>query len=351
MRGYTAAIDQVVIHAAMSPLRPTRLFTALFIIGLADSTEMECVGSCNQLHAGGQSCVPISTAPDLKYCADQDPASWKVILLQFQETTDYTIMFAFAIVDQNCNPPTSISSASLMQQKQVIVKENGAEASASETFSGMVDSKIAIKIKYLLLMDQSNSVLSQESTDFFAWATALIDAANSSQTQKVQASVAIAGFDGREQIILHADFTSDFASLKVSLNEKLNRETLMGDPNRDVSTNLNGALDQAITILSKSDDALATAVPVLVIFTDGADKANRVKWPTVKKRAQDFPGSMYLACVPGETDSDKEYKEFQEVAGRSGKVDINSASLTGGEAGEGGEGRNEQGSTEKSTGK
>ena len=90
-----------------------------------------------------------------------------------------------------------------------------------------------------------------------------------------------------------------------------------------MSTNLNGALENAIEMLDKSRNLGAwITIPVLVTFTDGADQAKLVPWPEVRKKADAFAGSMYLVFVSGESNNEAEYSEVQQTAGKDGLVEV-----------------------------
>jgi len=119
----------------------------------------------------------------------------------------------------------------------------------------------------LLLVDLSGSIT--ESNSLGALTTA---AASFAERVTKDHQIAVFGFDGGKKLIPVVGFTTSSGAVQSGLNALQNRK------GKDPSTNLNGAVVEAVQVLDKQ---LAHAkAPIkfgtLVVFTDGADRAHRV---------------------------------------------------------------------------
>ncbi len=130
----------------------------------------------------------------------------------------------------------------------------------------------------ILLLDLSGSVLRDtELPNVKSAATSFINSVMPAFTDETYGSkeMAIYWFDGEEEIHLLVPFTTEIATLNSGI------ESIDQDISSDVSTNLNGAVVQVLTLMdsrlteTRLDPNISTAGSV-VIFTDGTDQASRV---------------------------------------------------------------------------
>jgi len=113
--------------------------------------------------------------------------------------------------------------------------------------------------------------------------------------------IAIYGFDGRPDLIPYANFTDDPELITQAL-EKIQNADLVDD-----STNLYGAVVNALEIL---DTAVQTEVRnvtqvthgTLVLFTDGTDRAQRVRGYSARTAVEHSPHSTFTIGVGAEID-------------------------------------------------
>lgn len=126
--------------------------------------------------------------------------------------------------------------------------------------------------------------------------------------------IAIYGFDGRPNLLPYANFTNDRDELKNALDQ-IREADLVDD-----STNLYGAVVNGLQIL---DTAVQTEIRnithvthgTLVLFTDGTDRAQRVRGYSARMAVQHSPHSTFTIGVGAEIDA----KMLREL-GRTGHV-------------------------------
>ncbi len=123
-------------------------------------------------------------------------------------------------------------------------------------------------IRYtLLLVDLSGSI-----TESGALPNLITAASSFAERVTKDHQIGVFGFDGGKKLIPVVGFTSSAGSVQSGLNSLANRKA------KDPSTNLNGAVMEAMQTLDKQ---LARATQplrfaTLVVFTDGTDRAHRV---------------------------------------------------------------------------
>jgi hypothetical protein len=119
----------------------------------------------------------------------------------------------------------------------------------------------------LLLLDLSGSV-----TESGAVPSLITAASAFAENVTKHHKIGVYGFDGGKSLIPLVGFTSSAGSVQSGLNAIANRKA------KDPSTNLNGALIEALKVLDqqleRSPQPLRFAT--LVVFTDGTDRAHRV---------------------------------------------------------------------------
>ena len=147
----------------------------------------------------------------------------------------------------------------------------------------------------LLLMDMSGSVTNS------GQAPVLADAASgfSERVSKTQ-EVAVYAFDGAKEIHQMVGFTSGGGSVQGGINALRNYKP------RDPSTNLNGAVVEALAVLSKQMERAQQPLRfgTLVVFTDGTDHAHRVSRDELMKALDDVGAqiSVFVIGVGAEID-------------------------------------------------
>jgi hypothetical protein len=141
----------------------------------------------------------------------------------------------------------------------------------------------------LLLVDMSGSV--SETSDTLAQAV-------STFTDRIenQQKVAIYAFDGSADLYPIAPFTDQAGSAKTGVQE------LASFKPKDPSTNLNGAVVKA---LDELDNALGKATQplkfgTLVVFTAGADRANRIAAADMQQHIKDKPFDVFAIALGAE---------------------------------------------------
>jgi hypothetical protein len=181
------------------------------------------------------------------------------------------------------------------------IYEDGRPVSLLESKQTILQPEVAAIHYTLLLIDMSGSVV--DSGDM----PALIQAASSfADRVGPYQKVAVYTFDGSPHINQVVGFGSN---VRGGINALATRRP------KDPSTNLNGAVVEGINVLNRQMDA--APVPLrfgtLVVFTDGTDRAHRVKNEDVTRALDSAGFEVYVIGVGAEMDQ----KQLSYV-GRSG---------------------------------
>ncbi len=175
------------------------------------------------------------------------------------------------------------------------IYEDGKLVSPFESKQTILNPEISAVQYTLLLMDMSGSVTSS------GQAPLLADAASgfSERVSKTQ-EVAVYAFDGAKEIHQMVGFTTGGGSVQGGIN------TLRNYKPRDPSTNLNGAVIEALAVLSKQMERAQQPLRfgTLVVFTDGTDHAHRVSHDDLMKALDDVGAqiSVFVIGVGAEID-------------------------------------------------
>jgi len=173
--------------------------------------------------------------------------------------------------------------------EQFHIYEDGKLVSPFESKQTILNPEVAAVQYTLLLMDMSGSVTNS------GQAPILADAASgfSERVGKTQ-EVAVYAFDGAKEIHPIVGFTTGGGSVQGGINALRNYKP------RDPSTNLNGAVIEALAVLSKQMEHAQQPLRfgTLVVFTDGTDHAHRVSREDLMK-ALDETGTMISVFVIG----------------------------------------------------
>jgi hypothetical protein len=148
-----------------------------------------------------------------------------------------------------------------------VIYEDGGKVSEFESKQTILNPQVAASHYTLLLVDMSGSVVESKHVDDVVTAA-------SAFTQRVEKyqKVGVYAFDGSTDLYPIVPFTESSASATGGV------ERLKTFKPRDPSTNLHGAVVEALKTLRKSLDADPRPLKfgTLVVFTDGTDRANRV---------------------------------------------------------------------------
>jgi VWA domain-containing protein len=178
---------------------------------------------------------------------------------------------------------------------QFHIYEDGKLVSPFESKQTILNPEVAAVQYTLLLMDMSGSVTNS------GQAPVLADAASgfSERVSKTQ-EVAVYAFDGAKEIHPIVGFTSGGGSIAGGIN------ALRTYKPRDPSTNLNGAVIEALGTLSKQMERAPQPLKfgTLVVFTDGTDHAHRVSREDLMKALDDVGQyiSVFVIGVGAEID-------------------------------------------------
>jgi hypothetical protein len=182
------------------------------------------------------------------------------------------------------------------------IYEDGEPVSQYESKQTILQPEVAAVHYTLLLVDMSGSVVSSPDVPKLV-------AAASAFAERVAAyqKLAVFAFDGSPHLTPIVGFGAS--------NLRGGIEGLGTFTPKDPSTNLNGAVVEALRLL---DRQLASAsVPLrfgtLVVFTDGTDHAHRIADETVRKAVNDSELDVYAIAVGGEINE----REISAI-GRSG---------------------------------
>jgi hypothetical protein len=172
------------------------------------------------------------------------------------------------------------------------IYEDGDLVSQYESKQTILNPDVAASHYTLLLVDMSGSITDSGAVD------TLVDAAGSFAErieQQKQQKVAVYAFSGEEHLHTVVPFTTAGGA-------KAAVKSLSGYKPQDPSTNLNGAIVEG---LKELDSALKQApnplrFGTLVVFTDGSDRARRVKWEDVQKALDETPYEVFAIGLGAE---------------------------------------------------
>jgi hypothetical protein len=169
------------------------------------------------------------------------------------------------------------------------IYEDDKLVSPFESKQTILNPEVAAMHYTLLLMDMSGSVTESGSVP-------ALESAASKFTERVgqYQQTAIYAFDGRPEIVPIRGFTGGHAGIG----------SLGGFHSRDPSTNLNGAVVEAIKVLEKQLEH--SPVPLrfgtLVVFTDGTDHAHRVSREDLRHALDGVNFDVFVIGVGAEID-------------------------------------------------
>jgi len=196
----------------------------------------------------------------------------------------------FRIENEMAEPVSGLTAG------QFRIYEDGQLVSLYESRQTIISPEIAAIHYTLLLVDMSRSVSHGGGSD------AVIQSVSAfAERVEKQQRVGIFAFDGSADIYPIAAFSDQPGSARAGV------QGLSSFRPRDLSTNLNGAVEKALDVL---DAALAKASQplrfgTLVVFTDGADRASRVKTEDAADRVRSKPFDVFAIGLGAEIKEDQ----------------------------------------------
>lgn len=165
-----------------------------------------------------------------------------------------------------------------------------------ESKQTILNPEVAVVHYTMLLLDLSGSITESGSVP-------LVQEAAGTFAERVSRlhQVGVSGFDGRKDLISLADFSSNGARVRGSLSR------LSSFKPRDPSTNLNGAVVEAVKVLEKRLEKAKQPLRfgTLVVFTDGTDRAHRVSEAAMLDVLESSRVNVFVIGVGPEIDVDR----------------------------------------------
>lgn len=216
----------------------------------------------------------------------------------------------FTVDESNGDPVADLISTDFR------IYEDGSLVSVDESLQTIVNPEVAAEHFTLLLVDMSGSVTASEQVP------AIVEAAQKfvSRVEGVQ-KTAVYAFDGSSSIYRITSFTPSENTTTQGISALGQFQT------RDPSTNLYGAVVQAIKEMDEG--VKGSRAPLrfgtVVVFTDGTDRAARVKIEDMRKAVDEAGYDFYAIGVGNEIDDNT----LGEI-GRDGYLRVEDASAISG---------------------
>ena len=243
-------------------------------------------------------CISIALAAlVLCACAGRNNLRLTIIEASIQRPSNVAVYFT---VDTEEGEPVAGLTA-----EQFRIYEDGRPVSILESKQTILNPEVAANHFTLLLIDMSGSVSESGDVPVIVEATR----AFSERVQKYQ-KVAIYAFDGSTQIHPITGFSGG-ASAENGANRLATFRA------RDPSTNLNGAVVEAVKVLHRQMSASSAPLTfgTLVVFTDGTDRAQRVPREKLHETLDGIEMDIIVIGVGAEIDGG----ELQAI-GRDGAI-------------------------------
>lgn len=212
------------------------------------------------------------------------------------------------VLDQAIAPPANVAAlvrvgecdgkplALRLDERAFVLSENSVPLSVHEATRQIIPAERQRAQRTLLALDLSGSIVRAGlRPSMIEGARSLIDALDPTH------DIAVFGFDGRPDLLPFAFFTSDRAALASALDRAAEA------PLVDDSTNLNGAIVSALTVLDRAveteeKDRDQVAHGSFVVFTDGRDLAHRVSADEVDEALDETEHSSFAIGVGADVD-------------------------------------------------
>ena len=169
------------------------------------------------------------------------------------------------------------------------IYEDGQPVSIFESKQTILQPEVAAAHYTLLLVDMSGSVAGSPDME-----KVVSGAATFSERVSRYQKVAVFAFDGSPHVTQLVGFGGG--------NPETTARVLMGFRPRDPSTNLNGAVVEALQILGRQmgQSSVPLRFGTLVVFTDGTDHASRVSRDTLRSAIDGAGVEIYAIAVGAE---------------------------------------------------
>lgn len=209
-------------------------------------------------------------------------ASLDVTLVQATHATPSNVAMFFTVDDADGNPVGGLTAESFR------IYEDDSLVSVTESGQTILNPEVAAEHFTLLLVDMSGSVTESDAVPLITSAATNFTAAVETQQQ-----VAVYAFDGSEEIHEIQPFR------RAQAGSSGGAGALGSFRTQDPSTNLNGAVVQAVAVLQEAIAQAETplAFGTLVVFTDGTDRAARVSARDMKRSLNDAPFDVFAIGV------------------------------------------------------
>jgi hypothetical protein len=214
-------------------------------------------------------------------------ASLDVTLVQATYAQPSNVAMFFTVDDSDGEPVGGLTAESFR------IYEDEQLVSPTESQQTIVNPEVAAEHYTLLLVDMSGSVTESD------WVPSITQAASQfTAAVETQQQVAVYAFDGAAE--LHE--IQPFRATRGGASAGVGR--LAGFRTQDPSTNLNGALVQAVQVMQTALDASESplAFGTIVVFTDGTDRAARVSHRDMTRALRDAPFDVFAIGVGSEID-------------------------------------------------
>jgi hypothetical protein len=214
-------------------------------------------------------------------------AGLDVTLVQATYAQPSNVAMFFTVDDAEGQPVGGLTAESFR------IYEDEQLVSPTESQQTIVNPEVAAEHYTLLLVDMSGSVTESN------WVPAITEAATQfTSAVEAQQQVAVYAFDGSAD--LHE--IQPFRETRGGASAGVGR--LAGFRTEDPSTNLNGALVQAVQVMGEALDASESPLTfgTIVVFTDGTDRAARVSHRDMTRALRDAPFDVFAIGVGSEID-------------------------------------------------
>ena len=165
-----------------------------------------------------------------------------------------------------------------------------------ESKQTILNPEVAVIHYTVLLLDLSGSI-----TESGALPNLLEAASAFAEKVTKKHPIAVFGFDGGARLIPLVKFTNRGGTVRAGLKRVLGKKV------RDPSTNLNGAVVEAVQELEKTMSKASQPLRfgTLVVFTDGTDRAHRVSKDAMLDRLDRSEINVFAIGVGGEISADQ----------------------------------------------
>jgi len=224
----------------------------------------------------------------------------------------------FSVEDGDGVPAAGLTAESFK------IYEDGQLISPFESKQTILNPEVAVVHYILLLLDLSGSIT--ESGSMHSLVSA---AAGFAEKVSKGQQIAVYGFDGGAKLIPLTGFTTNAGAVRSGLARVSTRKS------KDPSTNLNGAVVESVKVLGKQlkNAKQPLRFATLVVFTDGTDRAHRVKTEEMYKALDEADVNVFAIGLGAEISTEQLSKlgrngfvqaegttnigqAFDEVAGR-----------------------------------